>query len=221
MITAFMAAAALLTSPLPAHAAQQTVLLVGDSHSYQSFGRNLDGLLRTIPQMRVACYASWGTGPAGWFAFNENRNPYFEHDPDGRLVDMQRATTPIFGELLAHYHPTLTIIELGSNLFGGPLDYAAATVHQMAAMTALAHSECIWVGPPDSRDRTGPQMDELYGVLRGASAPYCQFVDSRKLTHYPAVGGDGLHYDYLGPDGLKQTKEWAQKILEVAREHLK
>ncbi len=210
--TAVLLASMLL--PLSAVAAP-TVLFIGDSHSVQSFGRNLDALLRTLPQARVASFASWGTSPASWFAHTENRNPYFEHGPDGRLVDVQSAPTPVFGELLAQYHPTLTIIELGSNLFGVPFDYSAATIHQMAAMTAAAHSECLWIGPPDSRSRTGPQMDELYGILRGASAPYCHFVDSRKLTHYPATGGDDIHYDYLGPDGMKQTRTWARKVFEL------
>jgi hypothetical protein len=192
-----------------------TILLVGDSHTYQSFGRNLDALLRASPQAQVASFASWGTSPEGWLDAGSGGSPYFEHDPDGRLVDLPSAPTPIFPELLTRYHPGVTIIALGSNLFGAPFDYSAQTVHQMAELTARAHSACIWVGPPDSRERSGPAMDELYGVLRGASAPYCQFVDSRELTHYPPTGGDGLHYDYLGPEGRKQTESWARKVFEI------
>ena len=189
-----------------------TFLLVGDSHTYQSFGRNLDELLRAQSESRVATFASWGTSPASWFANGTAAPPYFEHDPDGRLVDLPSAVTPVYSELLTRFRPQLTIIALGANLYGAPFDYSSATVNKMAQMTANAGSACIWVGPPDSRERAGPEMDELYGVLRGASAPHCRFVDSRTWTRYPDTGGDGLHYDYLGEEGLKQTRHWAQRV---------
>lgn len=197
-----------------------TILIVGDSHTYQSFGRKLDAFARTIPQAQVAAYASWGSSPYSWFTGWTTAHGFFEHDPDGKTVDVQSAPTPMFGDLLTRLRPNLTIIALGANLFEAPWDFSASTVHQMAEMTSLAHSACLWVGPPDSRARSGPKMDELYGVLRGASTPYCDFVDSRELTHYPATGGDGLHYDYLGPEGLKQTESWAQKVFETAHEML-
>ena len=195
-----------------------TILLIGDSHTYQSFGRRLDARLRTLPQTAVASFASWGTSPAGWLEGAGGGTPFFEHDPDGRLVDVQSGGTPHFSELLAKYQPTLTIIALGANLFGAPPEYSAETVHQMAAAVGQRQSACLWVGPPDSRERAGPPMDELYGILRGASMPYCQFVDSRVWTHYPATGGDGLHYDYLGPAGLEQTARWAQGVFDRVRD---
>ncbi|MGK5081668.1 hypothetical protein WDW37_00060 [Bdellovibrionota bacterium FG-1] len=193
------------------------ILLIGDSHTYQSFGRKLDGLLRTRPEASVATFASWGSNPESWLLGDAPGHAVFEHLPDGRLIDTEKGATPVFADLLERYHPQLTIIALGANLYSAPMDYSASVVKRLAEMTARAGSQCLWVGPPDSRTRTGPAMNELYGVLRGASTPECAFTDSRALTHYPASGGDGLHYDYLGPEGLRQTDAWATAIYERAR----
>lgn len=192
-----------------------TILMIGDSHTYQSFGRNVDSLLRTIPESKVVTVASWGTSPAGWFTSGPYTSPFFMNDTAGAVTDLPKAPTPVYAELLKKYKPNLTIIALGANLFKAPLEHSAKTVHEMAQMTGLSNSACIWIGPPDSRERSGREMDELYGVLRGASTPYCKFVDSRQWTNYPDNGGDGLHYDYLGEEGLKQTKNWANKIYEL------
>jgi hypothetical protein len=198
------------------------LLFVGDSHSYQSFGRNLDALLRTAPHAQVASFASWGSSPLDWFDGWVTGHGLFAHVPDGTLVDTQTGTTPLFVDLLKRFHPTLTIVALGSNLYTAPADDVTANVQRMtdAIKADVISSACLWVGPPDMRARSGPEMIELYAELKAALGSDCRLLDSRAWTHYPDTGGDGIHYDYLGDAGLRQTEVWATKVFEASQETL-
>jgi hypothetical protein len=197
-----------------------TLLLIGDSHTVASFGRKLDTLLRTVPDSRVASYASCGSTPYSWFSGWVTPCGYRERGEDGKVITSPTSPTPLIAELLKKHQPDVTLIALGANLFNTPFETSAKVTDDLVQTVAASGSKCIWIGPPDSRDRSGPKMDETYGILRGASYPECLFLDSRKWTHYPATGGDGTHYDHLGPEGVKISEAWAMKVFEAARPYL-
>jgi hypothetical protein len=198
--------------------ADTRILLIGDSHTYLSFGRKLDSLLRTIRQAQVETIASCGSSPFWWFNAQPTNCGFFEHDADGSSRDSLQAPTPLLQDVLNRFKPTLTLVALGANMMNpdnAPLDFVSQTTRQMAQMIAQAGSQCVWVGPPTSRIHLEPHVSEVDGILRGATTPECHFIDSRPFTHYPDQGGDGLHYDSLGPQGVAMAQDWAQKIFDA------
>jgi len=194
------------------------VLFIGDSHSTGSFGKKMDELLRTLPRARVSTFASCGSSPSWWFSGRATTCGYYEHLATGesRSLYPSNEPTPVLTTLLQELNPELVIVELGANLMGASLDHAETTTRQMVDAIQAAGSRCIWVGPPHGRGRPEPQFSNLYDRLRTTVSPYCEsFIDSRPMAHYPAVGGDGIHYDHLGPPGRAIARAWAQSVFEL------
>jgi hypothetical protein len=97
-------------------------------------------------------------------------------------------------------------------------------VRLMAKQARQGGRACIWVGPPqlgphrpgqpDSQWRPMIEMlDRVRDIERKVTMQEgCKFVDSYLVTGYPDHGGDGVHYDGAGPEGIKKAKEWAHYV---------
>jgi hypothetical protein len=128
------------------------------------------------------------------------------------------ALTPILDDLLTRMKPALTVVELGANQVGSASAVIRADSSLMMKSIREAGSRCIWVGPPRGRAFDPVKFDEMYKAIGDAAqAEGCTLVDSRPWLQYPATGGDGIHYDSLGPAGVAMAKGWAAKAFAAIR----
>jgi hypothetical protein len=60
-------------------------------------------------------------------------------------------------------------------------------------------------------------MDLFIQLLREEIGSVCEIFDSRTVTRYPLIGGDGLHYDSIIPRAIGQavTGPWSQAVFEA------
>lgn len=202
----------------PVHAAER-ILLLGDSHTVQSFGRHLDGLIRTqFPAAKeVTTRGVCGSSPAWWFREQVTTCGYFFRNKNQTIQQGLEIATPLLTTLLEEHNPTLTIVALGANIVRAPDDEILTTSRQMAEQVAASGSRCVWVGPPHGRNKPEPKFSQFYQVLEQAVKPHCELIDSRPFLGYPAEGGDGAHYDSLGEPGRAMARAWAEKIFERLR----
>ncbi len=189
------------------------LLIVGDSHTVGTFGRELDQVLRErVGENAVATYGSCGSAPSHWASGSPTQCGYFFRGTEGRAARGTRAPTPIFTEKLRALRPRGVVIALGANLMGVSLEASARSISLMLAPLREASLPCVWVGPPDGRNKTEPKFSQLYEVIERETHGVCRLIDSRKLTDYPARGGDGAHYDSLGESGRIVARAWAREV---------
>jgi hypothetical protein len=196
--------------PASAWAVQAENLVIGDSQLCQTFGGVLDAELREDANDSVVTRGRWGTSPHNWYDGSSTTDGFFDHDPGQDPVRGTVTQTPLFPGLLTEVSPTLVVVELGANLdwaLDQNPDFINQTVDRMVSDILAAHAECFWIGPADSRLR--PRMPQIRDRIIAGIAGRCVFFDSLKVTSYPADGGDGLHYDSLGPAGIAMGRDWA------------
>jgi hypothetical protein len=192
-------------------------LFIGDSHSVGSFGQRFDELLRGIEGAEVTQHASCGSSPSWWFTGQPTSCGFLSRDAEGRRRRGLRAPTPVLPALLAELRPAVTVVALGANLVNAPRDHALRTSRELAEAIVAAKSRCVWIGPPHGRNKPEPGFSEFYVVLREAVGPGCDFIDSRPFARYPDRGGDGVHYDHLGPEGVAIARRWAEEVFALLR----
>jgi len=197
-------------------AAGQRVAFIGDSHSVGSFGQEMDALLRARGAL-VWTTAVCGSSPDWYFRDAQIQCGFFFRDSDGETERGTRGRlTPRLATLLETAKPDFTVVALGANLINLTPEYARRTTRPMVEAIAESESRCVWVGPPHGRNKPKEKLDALYVALRETTQDLCLFVDSRPYIHYPDTGGDGAHYDHLGPEGRRMAREWAQKVFTEA-----
>jgi hypothetical protein len=206
-----IAAILILFIPLHGFGAEPppVILFIGDSHSVGSFGMQEDALLRGKKGFQVATYAVCGSSPQSWFDGFKTECGYFFKDTAGREQRGFTIETPQLANLLSMHQPRYTVVELGANMYGGPVEWVENTANEMAMAIVNSGSKCIWIGPPQARIEPEPGLGQLFDALNRAVGPYCLFFDSRKFTSYPATGGDGIHFNSLGEPGQHIAENWA------------
>jgi hypothetical protein len=219
-------------------AAEERILLVGDSHVTSTFGKALDLLLRTRDGAEVTTVGSCGVTPN---AFTEGKTSKcgiltIERDePDWKVHARRGTQTPEIAQLLHDKRPTLTIVELGANqlhlAYKDPSG-AITEARTLAEQIVSSGSKCMWVGPPAGRGAQKPhhKMHFLYWVLEEAVGDLCHFTDSRpselKFLDYERVTkqrrrkGDGRHFDAIGVVGQEMARRWALTVFEEASLYL-
>jgi hypothetical protein len=185
------------------------ILFIGDSHSTGSFGIQQDALLRRIKGFRVATYATCGSAPHSWLLGGKTNCGYFFRDVEGREQRGWEAANPLLTDLIAAHQPRYTVVELGANMYGHPSDWVEKTSHEMAMAIVNSGSKCIWIGPPQARIQPEPELGRVFDALQKGVGQYCLLFDSRKYTTYPAIGGDGIHFNTLGDVGQHMAENWA------------
>jgi hypothetical protein len=197
------------------------ILFIGDSHAAGSFGMQEDALLRGMKQFSVATYAICGSSPQSWFQGMTTECGYFFKDTAGRELRGQQGQTPRMADLLNVHQPRYTVIELGANMYGGPVEWVEKTSLEMAMAVVSSGSKCIWIGPPRARVQPEPELGRIFDALQRSVGQYCLLFDSRKFTNYPATGGDGIHFDSLGEPGRHIAQNWALSAFYAFRPVLK
>jgi len=226
---------------LPASAAD-TILVVGDSHTAGSFGKNLDDVLRRGAGNRVATYGVCSASPQSYLSETPHHCGWLLRDFDkkapakwlgkrvykatvsdgkGGTREVTMIKTPSLSQLLTDHVPTVTVVALGAN------GLSADSIRKTLTLIHANNSVCVWIGPPDTRVRTADQVKALYKALRDnnvtesvsledAKKDSCRLVDSFTFAYlrYPAKGGDGSHYSGdLESIGAKWGADAADAVL--------
>jgi hypothetical protein len=214
-----VAASALASEAPPAFeppAAGDRVAFIGDSHSVGSFGQEMDSLLRARGAL-VWTTAVCGSSPDWYFRDAAIQCGFFFRNADGESERGTRGRpTPRLSAILDAAKPTVTVVALGANLINLTPEYARRTTRPMVEAIAASGSRCVWIGPPHGRNKPEDKLTALYKALQETSEDLCLFVDSRPYIRYPDTGGDGVHYDHLGPEGRRMAREWARKVFTQA-----
>lgn len=204
-----------LTSP-PAFAESfERVLLLGDSHAYGKYGEVLDAHFRTSAK-QVTSFSSCGSSPSTWTTtsanFKSTNCGFWKKSAADREIRVKSHKLPSFSTELQNLRPQLTVITLGTNILGSPGNIASEKKHIESMMKAIRAqgSECVWVGPPDlAKAPFSKNLQSGVEVLKTlAEKNQCHFIDSTKLTQYPAGKSDGIHY------GPNDSAKWGRSVIE-------
>jgi hypothetical protein len=208
--------AALGVPALASNPEQANLLYIGDSHTAGRFGAGLDKKLRTLEDAKVLSYGSCGSSPHSWYNGWTTTCGWVERKVGGSVRSLKSAATPRFEGLLEENKPQVVVIALGANLMGASLDTARKTTQRMVDSVKKSGALCVWVGPPQGRNKTEPKFTQLVEALAATVQGTCEFVDSRPITHYPETGGDGVHFDGL-PVAVRDEilGQWTSGILPV------
>lgn len=187
------------------------ILYVGDSHSYGKLGGTVEKNLSGVSS-KVVMHASCGATPNTWLGtlkYEKTVCGYWmkEGETEVRLKEHQ---TPKFKDELARLRPDVTIIQLGTNIAASSKPQnAQASIEVMMKAVSTEGSKCIWVGPPDANSKvvTRAKVIEVNKMISDlASKNGCQYIDSLKLTKFPANNSEGIHY----PPSL--STDWGVKV---------
>ncbi|WP_210415695.1 SGNH/GDSL hydrolase family protein [Bdellovibrio sp. ZAP7] len=189
-------------------------VFVGDSHSYGQFGEEIDKYLRSVSK-NVTSIAGCGSSPSTWMAdgkkFKSTNCGYWRRDIKGQEIRVKEHQVDSFSKELSALHPDLTVIALGTNILSTPTNILSEKKSIQAMLDTIKKndSECIWIGPPDTGNKTlklnlADGVKEIKALVEKAN---CAFVDSSELTKYPAGKSDGIHY------GPKDSAEWGKKVV--------
>lgn len=191
-----------------------SILLIGDSHTFGSFGRKEDALLRQLTGYRVITYGVCGSSPHNWFLGLTTNCGYVFKDENALEQRSLVGENPSIAELVGQYHPDYILIALGANMYGAGAEWVKISSGELALAAVYAKSKCIWIGPPQARIQPEPAFGQLYEALSSTVTPYCEFIDSRKYTHYPDTEGDGIHFDTFGQAGVEIAESWAISVFD-------
>lgn len=194
-----------------------TVLLIGDSHSVGPFGWYLDENLRKTGH-NVATYASCGSIAKWWTTSQKTTCGFYSNDLNNQVTRANTHPTPKLENILADVRPDVVIVELGANYQNTPSDeFARGDLKNLLKMIRESGAKCFWITPPDKRLNrdSAPRIERL---IREAVGDECPIFDSTKVTKYPAIGGDGVHYWF--PAGMPVARQWADAAFESFTKHL-
>jgi hypothetical protein len=200
----------LLTLSFNLHAAN--VLVMGDSHSAGPFGWTLDKELRASGHT-VGTYASSSSVP-GWFLDSTpSKWGIWTKDVNGIVKEVPFKTwgpTPNFYEI-SKQNPEVAIMAFGTNYVGKSSASSISDMKRFLKVLKEANIKCYWVTPPETRTYRAQTLT-LFQMIKDTVGSDCEIFESHKLTHYPATGGDGVHY-WTGTMRT-QADLWAREIVK-------
>lgn len=197
--------------------ASAKTLIITDSHGEGAFGAELVRLLEAEKE-NVSIYAVGGSTAADWVLGLNQIWGYWEYHTGKTNIRSSKPKTPEFKKILELNQPDQVIIELGTNLIWRDLT-SIDTTYIIQLMEAISENgaRCFWVGPPDLRPKSQDQKRrvlEIHQLLeKEIPSHHCQLLASWEFTHYPAEGGDGIHYDQIPEIGAKLAQEWALQVM--------
>jgi hypothetical protein len=206
----------------------QRVLMIGDSLSVGPFGQSVEQYLETrLGRSSFALFASCGSSPENWLRAEPDyytKCGYREASPERQaLIDFHdgkpppRVRTPKVEDLIARYHPTTVIVQLGTNWmdplmkprgheedkFSGILDRFAV------ALRSPPVRQVIWIMPPDAAAYTPGVQRTVDSLIKNVAKKNTYWlIDSKRMTHYVRgkTGGDGVHYN------KEAAQPWADQV---------
>lgn len=202
-----------------------SILLIGDSHTVGTFGKTLDTLLRAVPNSAVHTVGSCGMSPDAFLRGYETPCGYLEYDWELRETSATKHPTPLIGALLERLKPGTVIVALGANQINTAMTNPAkarADIETLSQAIASSGARCVWVGPPNGRNKPLDKETNLYTILMEATAGRCELFDSRvgklpylsydAISREAGIAGDGAHYDALGAKGRAALRRFALDV---------
>jgi hypothetical protein len=225
------------------------VTYVGDSHSdyegnaYGTFGflgQHLKELM-AADQIPLSMFAASGSSPVWWFDDTSTQAATWGYTqtvaapPRRTCLRGSKSGTcvPKLGVLTAG-HPSLFVIEQGTNLLGRSASDITQQIRTMLRQIAGKAGACLWVGAPNARldVHSRESQDQLWQLIRDTASPTCFTYDSRFLPRTDASGHPVL--DVQGnlivdvplpysPDanhdgehlGMQSAGKWAQGVAQM------
>ncbi|MEK7434837.1 MAG: hypothetical protein AABZ74_17015 [Cyanobacteriota bacterium] len=194
------------------------ILLIGDSHTVGSYGKELDSLLRKNGDI-VRIYGSSGSSPSWWITGKITKSGFYSKDENGKTynpIDWKTPhETPILEKIIDEFKPNTIIVSLGANLIRQKKEYIKKEIEDLCEIISKKNIPLIWVGPPNGRSdkKKKSEQDFLYENIIEVVKKYGYFIDSRPYTEYPdTLKGDGVHF--FGEEGRKITKKWANSVFD-------
>lgn len=191
--------------------AAETILYIGDSHSYGKLGTVIDKNLSKNAN-HVIMEASCGASASTWLGnsgFVKTVCGFWKKDGNEEIRSVKHLM-PKFSEELSKYHPDVVVIELGTNMASSekPLR-SKSSIEQMMKEIKDTGATCIWIGPPDANSKivTKEKLKIVNDLIKDLSDKNdCHFIDSLKMTKFPKDSKEGIHYP------PKLSAEWGEKI---------
>jgi hypothetical protein len=198
-----------------------TILIIGDSHSLGSFGLTLiSEINQRIPNTDIFLYASCGSSPSWWQNMMETHCGYLEANNYGQKEKRKNNPTPNITSLIEKHHPSLLIIQQGTNL----VPFKEAPVkEEISGLLGQVHTiapniKTIWIGPPDSRKYPKTKLRSTYSIIKSECIKQKTYAfNSLDVTQYPKSSKDGVHYS--GIDGEKEAGRWAHIVAQQIAIH--
>jgi hypothetical protein len=205
-------------SQLIAFSSFSKTLVITDSHGEGAFGMELAMGLENNGQA-VSVYAVGGSTAADWNHGLQQVWGYWEYHSGHPEVRSTKPITPVVSRLLETETPDSIIIELGTNLIWKPIsEQDREEIRLLLSTIKKTQINCIWVGPPALRpkpmDRVQRELEIrelLYSIVPSFN---CELVLSWAFTQYPALGGDGIHYDGIPGIGPDLARQWARGVID-------
>ncbi len=192
---------------------EQTVLYIGDSHSFGKLGIKLESYLSSKFSNTVMM-ASCGSTAKTWLGISGNEKTVcgFWKKENSVEIRQNEFKNPKLSNELARLKPGLTIVQLGTNLAVGPkpLNHAAS-VEAVIELIKQENSECIWIGPPDASSKvvTKDNLNLVNEMLKEITQKKgCRYIDSLEITNFPEASKEGIHYPPL------LSEKWAEEIMK-------
>jgi len=195
------------------------VLMIGDSFSVGPFGEMVEHYLEArLGRSNFALFASCGSSPEHWLRSEPDfytRCGYREDSPERQtVIDFDdgkkppKVKTPKVEDLIARYHPTTLIVQLGTNWmdalmkpegreedrFSNILDRFAKALRGSSPTVR----QVIWIMPPDASAYSPAVQQTVNRLIQNVAKKNTYWmIDSRRMTHYVRgkTGGDGVHYN--------------------------
>ena len=193
---------------------QKKILYIGDSHSSGQFGIRMYEYLSKLSS-NTTLMSSCGSTPKSWLSTKQYQKTvcgFWHKDAltDTRSTELQ---TPNYINLLEHYSPDISVIQLGTNMaaFDNPQIFEKS-INTIMQATVQAGSLCIWIGAPKAKskriqNKNIQATDALLAQL--AEKNSCYFIKSSDITDYPTANRlDGIHYPKLA------SNLWADKVIK-------
>ena len=203
---------------LPNKSQANKILFIGDSHAVGLFGKELFNRLQSkYPSSELYFYAVCGSSPSWWIKGHETNCGYWQLDVTGQEIKTKQGVTPDLKALLQNIKPNLVIVEQGTNLIKLKTAHVKQELIQLLNFIKdTSTAKIFWVGPPDARIYSKKALKATFLTMSKVCSeqkPKITFIDSRKVTHYPASAKDGIHYN--GIQGELEHIKWATKVANV------
>ena len=193
--------------------AGSNILIVGASHTTQSYGKKLFSLLQA-DGATVQLYARGGSAPQHWI--DGSNDQFFLESPGLHLEGT--SSTKISGGIPKDYFktlrdtikPNIVIISLGTNVVAyadnsqtQANNFLRDRPREMAKLAVENGAKCYWVGPAKAtRTDLKTNLPKAVELIKEGVSQYCTFIDSVPLSDEKDVNNDGVHYNQQGGEKI-------------------
>ncbi|MBT7903500.1 hypothetical protein HN587_06575 [Candidatus Woesearchaeota archaeon] len=210
------------------------ILHIGDSHSAQTYGKELAAQLRS-GGATVRHYGQCGSRPSWWLEKDSTKNANSGVSghattcgslfilEDGKKNLVKTRATPLLPNLMSEFKPDYVAVSLGANLHGfvnkksGDEWFVTKASRLMAEQIVAAGSKCIWIGVPQGPNKV--HLENLYERIKAGVGDKCTFIDSRPHSNFDFCGNGkscccsaNVHFDAHGAAGKNAGAKWARAI---------